>query len=365
MAERRLMVAGSGMDPLISPDELAIPAEPEVLRQAIHGLREIAQTLSSAGDKVGGGGDDGNPHGETASTVSDIAERNGRRASRDAAKIEEIATAADHMADVVSNIQSHDLPSIRHRWAQARETFRAAVSTVAVHQEWQGVGASPDPNPGLHPEKRIAAPGPGMDLHAANSYIKHMEDDLIEPHEKILIRMIGRYNIRGNLGDHQSREFMLTNHHIQEAAGTFRHTVAGLLNEYSDHAHRAIRLENEIRDKARREEMVKGSSQGFVAAGGGDTISGPRVLRHLVHQMRDLAQAYDNGHDRFDNACRHLIEGMLPDREGHADNSFVNEWRDYLARRRHRLRTVCQKVDDVVDELLRIDAQCARALLHG
>ncbi len=59
-----------------------------------------------------------------------------------------------------------------------------------------------------------------------------------------------------------------------------------------------------------------------------------------------------------------MRDGQLPDRsrEHEPGEGFRQEWHRHFERRRARLRTVGDKVDDVLDRFQRLDEECARAI---
>ena len=124
------------------PDALRIPAEPQRLSQAAQQLRELADALGQAGDELAGAdGRHAERDGSTTSTVLGVARWNGRRLGKDAALLTELAEAAEHEAQLLGDIQNHDLPALRRRWEQARGDFLAAMrgaadaSTAGEHRQ--------------------------------------------------------------------------------------------------------------------------------------------------------------------------------------------------------------------------------------
>ncbi len=135
-AQRAEFTAAAG------PEALRIPAEPAQLSQAAQQLRQLADSLNQAGDELAGAeGRHQERDGSTTSTVLGVARWNGRRLRKDAVLLLELAEATDHEAQLLGEVQHHDLPALRRRWEQARGDFLAAMRGAAEASAHDGAGA--------------------------------------------------------------------------------------------------------------------------------------------------------------------------------------------------------------------------------
>ena len=96
-----------------------------------------------------------------------VATWNGRRLSKDATLLHELSGAVDHAAQVIGDLQAHDLPQLRRRWAQAQAQFMTEMRHVVdqdAQERQQAERESNDrqqaPPPDRHGARRRSAAGP-------------------------------------------------------------------------------------------------------------------------------------------------------------------------------------------------------------
>jgi hypothetical protein len=316
------------------PDSLRIPAEPSRLEQAAQQLGELADHLDKVGQHLAGtDGRHEDRKGHTTSALMSVAKWNGRTLSRDAVMLRELAEAAHREGQLAGDIQAHDLPQLRRRWAQAQEQFLTVTR--------QGTPAVAD----------------------AHALMSHVDENLLRPYEDLFRELHGVHVSFGGPGHGEANAF-LSDARTEAALSAYRQTVRSVLEEFAELAQRVQQADRAVEERAHRPEKdadgdESAAAVAFAAAG---MVSGVGVLRHLVQDLREGARAADQGHDRLAIITSALQDGRLPVRAGQEREGFGAEWQRHFQRRNERLRTVCNKVDDVLEKFSRLDEECAAAI---
>jgi hypothetical protein len=368
MAAERVAFAGT-----LGPETLRIPAEPTRLTQAAQQLRELADSLGSAGDElVGAEGRHQERDGSTTSTVLGVARWNGNRLRKDAALLHELAEVTDHEAQLLGDVQAHDLPSLRRRWDQARgdllASTRGAADAAAQGQQGQqgqhaqhaGGGASQQGGGGHGAAWEPQHPAPAPDAHAV---MQHVDEQQVQEYADLFARVLGQQLPHGGGGG----ESIGTNldARTEQAVSSYRQSVRGILDEFASIVQRVQQAERQVDERATFPSADRDDDEGSAAvmvAGG--LVSTYPVLRELSKDLRAGAQAHAHASESIVRISQSLRDGQLPDRSRphEAGEGFRQEWQRHLDRRHLRLQTVSEKVDDVLDRFQRLDEECARAI---
>jgi hypothetical protein len=365
------------------PEALRIPAEPARLSQAAQQLRELADALGRAGEELGGAeGRHQDRDGSTTSTVLGVARWNGRRLGKDAALLTELAEATEHEAQLLGDVQGHDLPALRRRWEQARGDFLAAMRGAAdaaaqaqpaepggQGQGGQGHGGQQHGGQGHggHGQggqaQGAGSPAPHQPAPDAHALMQHIDDNQLHEHHDLFSRLLGT-QVAGGGGSQGDATFL--DARSEQAVASYRQAVRSVLDEFAAIVERVRQAERRIEERevfprTERDED-EGSEAMMVAAGG--LVSAYPVLRDLVKDLQSGAQASRHASETVARIGQALRDGQLPDRsrEHEPGEGFRVEWQRHFDRRHDRLRTVGDKVEDVLQRFQRLDEECARAI---
>ena len=369
------------------PEMLRIPAEPAQLDQAAQQLGDLADHLVKSGEHLSGAdGRHEDRKGHTTSALMHVAQWNGRTLVKDAGLLRELGEVVHHEGQLLGDIQAHDLPQLRRRWSQAQDQLvselqqanaQAHEAQSAQHQNQGGQGhpghqvhhgqPGDGPRREAHGEAFVAAqpvqqPVHQPDLPGPHAVLQHLDENLVAPYGELFRDLHGRHASYG--AGHGQPGASLSDPRTEQAIGSYRQSVHSLLEEFSGLVQRVQQADRQVEEKIHRPEVDREEGDGAqaVAMGTADMVSGAAVLRHLVEDLRDGSQAADHAHDRLAGIARTLQDGRLPVRDGEERDGFRAEWEQHFARRAERLRTVCGKVDDVLEKFSRLDAECAAAI---
>lgn len=360
----------------IGPEDLRIPAEPARLREAVSRLRELSEGLRSAGTHmVGRDRDhpDRDRSGSTATALMQIARWSGRRLVKDAALVDEIAEVAEREAELLGDIQGEALPRLRHRWETAQQELVATLRAV-------GDEATPGFDDGPARERHGGRQHGGRDVGREDRSVRedrreepevhpqrilrHLDAQLTRDHESLFRRLLGRQVLDDGAGGGRATAMLLTPQ-VEEAEQAYRRAVRPLLEEFTDLVAQVRRLEEQLDVRVERPDRPERDEEEErqLLVEGADFISGPRVMRHLLQDLRRCGEANEQALRQFGPCATALEDGRLEER-GRPDQrpEYRTAWKDHFERRARRMERVAERVDDVIEQLRRIDDQCARAI---
>ena len=194
--------------------------------------------------------------------------------------------------------------------------------------------------------------------------MQHIDENQLHEYHELFSQLLGSPLAGGGGGDQGGATFL--DARSEQAVASYRQSVRSVLDEFAAivqqvrQAERRIE-EREVFPRTERDEE-EGSEAVMLAAGG--LVSASPVLRELVKDLRSGAQASGHASETVAGIAQALRDGQLPDRsrEREPGEGFRADWQDHFDRRRDRLRTVGDKVDDVLERFQRLDEECARAI---
>ena len=383
----------------IGPDLLRIPAEPNRLKQAGQQLGELADHLAQSGEHLtGADGRHEDRQGHTTSALMSVATWNGKRLGKDATLLRELSGAVDHAAQVIGDIQAHDLPQLRRRWAQAQDQFmtemRHAVDQDAQErqqaereaqerqhapggsghdgggqngggQRRNGGGHAAAGGPGRHAQEFVAPAQPAHQpaLPHPDQLLQQLDEHLVQPYADLFRQLHGPHSSVGGGGGGGGQAF-LSDSRTEHTISAYRQTVRSVLEEFAALAQRVQQADKAIEERSAYPAADKADDEGAVATAmtAGDMVSGVASLRHLVQDLREGAQANDKAHDglrRSRRAHRRSAAGP-PGQDGDGSGSVPTG--PSTPAPHGAAADLCSRVDDVLEKFSRLDAECAAAI---
>ncbi len=223
------------------------------------------------------------------------------------------------------------------------------MSSVGASHHGQGAEWEPD---------RPAQPAP--DAHAL---MQHVDEQQLQEYADLFARLLGSHLPGGGGGQAGAT---LLDPRAEQALSSYRQAVRGVLDEFAAMVQRVRQAERQVEEREvfpRTERDDDESGEAVMIAAGG-LVSAFPVLRELAKDLRTGAQALEHTGEAVNRIGQALRDGQLPDRsrEHEPGEGFRQDWQRHFEHRRARLRTVSEKVDDVLERFQRLDEECARAI---
>ncbi len=192
--------------------------------------------------------------------------------------------------------------------------------------------------------------------------MEHVDEQQLQQYADLFARLLGT-NVSAGGGQPQAA---LIDPRTEAAVASYRQAVRAVLDEFAELVQRVRQAERQVEEREvfpRTERDEEEGGDAVLVAGGG-LVSAFPVLRELSKDLRTGAQALEHTSEAVTRIAQALRDGQLPDRsrEHEPGEGFRQDWTRHFERRRVRLRTVGDKVDDVLDRFQRLDEECARAI---
>lgn len=339
----------------IGPDTIAIPGEPQRLRQAASTLRELCQRIDDIGKQLRNADAPEGKRGRTVRSLSRIAGVTGRTLQADADALTQLGDAVQHQADLLTDAHGN-LDQLRSRWRQARQELRATL---------EGEQGKRDARKSADPDGKQGGNGRQDDspINIA-AVIRSIDSDVADKHEQAIVRLSGVSY--GNIGGSDKEHAMLVDGEIDRAMNQYRHQVDSLLEELTESMRRVHRADEDMAEHLpRREKSVLAAEQLDTDGATNDqpnVISGPEDIRMVAQDVRDAAQSINQVSDQLREIRLGIREGrMLPDDEriGSSDG-FQRTWNQHFDDLREDLNHARRAGVEVADRLAEIDQNGAR-----
>ncbi len=192
--------------------------------------------------------------------------------------------------------------------------------------------------------------------------MQHVDEQQLQEYADLFARLLGSH-LPGGGGQAGA---MLLDARADQALSSYRQAVRGVLDEFAAMVQRVRQAERQVEEREVFPRTERDDDEGgeavMIAAGG--LVSAFPVLRELAKDLRTGAQALEHTGEAVTRIGQALRDGQLPDRsrEHEPGEGFRQDWQQHFERRRARLRTVSEKVDDVLERFQRLDEECARAI---